>query len=140
MGIVPHGTVSKRGGYPVHGWQVTDVVKETGSGVNDHRKKLEKLLRKPDSWDILVVEHKDRLTRLGFHYIHTLLTQMGKRVEVVNLADNDKEDLVQDSVAVIYSFSARMYGLRRSKRRTERLQACLEQEAADGAKTAVAPS
>lgn len=112
------------------GWQVIDVVKETGSGVNDHRKKLEKLLRKSDSWDILVVEHKDRLTRFGFHYIDTLLIQLGKRVEVVNLADNDKEDLVQDLVAVIYSFSARMYGLRRSKRRTERLLACLEQEAA----------
>ena len=112
------------------GWQVIEVVKETGSGVNDHRKKLEKLLRKSDGWDILVVEHKDRLTRFGFHYIDTLLCQRGKRVEVVNLADNDKEDLVQDLVAVIYSFSARMYGLRRSKRRTERLLACLEQEAA----------
>ncbi|MBN6739311.1 IS607 family transposase [Acidithiobacillus sp. MC6.1] len=124
----------------VQGWQVVDVVKETGSGVNDHRKKLEKLLRTLDSWDILIVEHKDRLTRFGFHYIHTLLSQMGKHVEVVNLADNDKEDLVQDLVAVIYSFSARMYGLRRSKRRTERLLACLEQEATDGAQTAVTPS
>jgi len=57
------------------------------------------------------------------------LSQLGKQVEVVNLADNDKEDLVQDLVAVIYSFSARMYGLRRSKRRTKRLLACLEQEA-----------
>ena len=123
------------------GWQVIDVVKETGSGVNDHRKKLEKLLRKSDSWDILVVEHKDRLTRFGFHYIDTLLIQLGKRVEVVNLADNDKEDLVQDLVAVIYSFSARMYGLRRSKRRTERLLACLEQEAATVAgEPGVAPS
>jgi len=112
------------------GWQVIEVVKETGSGINDHRKKLEKLLRKSDGWDILVVEHKDRLTRFGFHYIDTLLSQLGKRVEVVNLADNDKADLVQDLVAVIYSFSARMYGIRRSKRRTERLLACLEQEAA----------
>ncbi len=110
------------------GWQVVGVVKETGSGVNDHRKKLEKLLQKSNGWDILVVEHKDRLTRFGFHYIYTLLSQMGKRVEVINMADDDKEDLVQDLMAVIYSFSARMYGLRRSKRRTEKLLACLESD------------
>lgn len=123
------------------GWQVIEVVKETGSGVNDHRKKPEKLLQHSKDWDILVVEHKDRLTRFGFHYIDTLLGQLGKRVEVVNLADNDKEDLVQDLVAVIYSFSARMYGLRRSKRRTERLLACLEQEAATvSGKAGVTPS
>ena len=86
-----------------------------------------------------MVEHKDRLTRFGFHYIDTLLGQLGKRVEVVNLADNDKEDLVQDLVAVLYSFSARMYGLRRSKRRTERLLTCLEQKAAPS-QTEGAPS
>lgn len=112
------------------GRQVMEAVKETGSGVNDHRKKLEKLLCNSTEWDILVVEHKDRLTRFGFHYLDTLLGQLGKRIEVVNLADNDRADLMQDLVAVLYSFSARMYGLRHSKRRTERLLAYLEQETA----------
>jgi len=33
---------------------------------------------------VIVVEHKDRLTRFGFRYIETLLEQEGRQVEVVN--------------------------------------------------------
>jgi len=46
------------------GYQVVHIVKEVGSGLNDHRKKLENLL-KLDDYNILIVEHKDRLCRNG---------------------------------------------------------------------------
>ena len=78
---------------------------------------------------MIVVEHKDRLTRFGFCYIETLLEQQGRRVEVVNLADNGREDLLDDLVAIIYSFCARLYGRRRAKRKTE--QIIKELEASD---------
>lgn len=107
------------------GWPVVAVVKEVGSGVNDQRKKLAALLT-DSSWNVLVVEHKDRLTRFGFNYLVTLLPLAGKRIEVVNQAEDNKTDLVQDLVSVIYSFSARMYGQRRAKRRTEQLIHALE--------------
>jgi predicted site-specific integrase-resolvase len=107
------------------GWEVVSVTSEIGSGVNDKRKKLEQLLKQKD-WNILVVEHKDRLTRFGFNYIETLVELSGKRIEVVNVADNDKADLMQDLVAIIYSFSARMYGLRSAKRKTEQIVSTLE--------------
>jgi predicted site-specific integrase-resolvase len=107
------------------GWKVVSITKEVGSGVNDHRKKLAKLLT-AGSWNILVVEHKDRLTRFGFNYLDTILPQMKKRIEVVNQADDQKTDLMQDLVAVIYSFSAQMYGLRRSRHNTEKIVACLK--------------
>lgn len=45
--------------------------------------------------------------------------EQGKTIEVVNCAEEEKEDLIQDFVAVIYSFSAKLYGLRRAKRKTE---------------------
>ena len=106
-------------------WPVVSVTCEIGSGVNDKRKKLESLL-KQDGWNILLVEHKDRLTRFGFNYIQTLVELSGKRIEVVNPADNDKADLMQDLVSIIYSFSARMYGLRRAKRKTEHIISALE--------------
>jgi predicted site-specific integrase-resolvase len=54
----------------------------------------------------------------------------------VNLAENDKEDLVADLVAIVYSFTARLYGQRRAKRKTERIAAELrsdESEAEAGA-------
>lgn len=110
------------------GWKVVRVIKEVGSGVNDHRHKLEKLLTDA-AWNILVVEHKDRLTRFGFHYLETVLPLLGKRIEVVNVAEDGKTDLMQDLVAVIYSFSARMYGLRRSRHNTEKIVACLKSAA-----------
>ena len=35
---------------------------------------------------------------------------------VINEAGDDRADLAQDLVSIIYSFSARLYGQRRSKR------------------------
>ncbi len=52
----------------VKGYQIKHVVKEVGSGVNDARPKLLKLLNQRD-YQILLVEHKDRLTRFGFNFI-----------------------------------------------------------------------
>lgn len=100
------------------GWQVSQVVKEIASGVNDNRPKLIDLLR-DDSITVIVVEHKDRLTRFGFNYIEQLLLTYNRKIEVVNLAEDGKEDLLQDLTSIIYSFCARMYGQRRAKRKTE---------------------
>ena len=106
------------------GYPVAQVVKEIGSGVNDTRPKLLKLLTDP-TVTLIVVEHKDRLTRFGFNYIEQWLTRsvQDRRIEVINLADAErgKEDLVQDFVSIVTSFCARLYGQRRSKRQTQRL-------------------
>ncbi len=107
------------------GWQIHEVIKEVGSGVNDSRPKLLKLLNNPNI-TIIVVEHKDRLTRFGFKYIETLLALQGRRVEVVNLADNGTEDLLSDLTSIIYSFCTRLYGQRQAKRKTEKIVQELE--------------
>jgi putative resolvase len=109
------------------GYRVAAVVKEIGSGVNDTRPKLLKLLTDPTVGQI-VVEHKDRLTRFGFNYIEQLLAMQGRKIEVINLAENGKEDLIQDFVSIVTSFCARLYGQRRSKRKTERMIAELQNE------------
>jgi putative resolvase len=110
------------------GWQVHKVIKEVGSGVNDKRKQFLKILADP-SFTIMVVEHKDRATRFGFNYLDTLLSRQGRRIEVVNLADNGQEDLRHDLVAIIYSFCAGLYGQRRAKRKTEKISAELTKDA-----------
>lgn len=104
----------------VRGYQVALVVKEIASGVNDSRPKLLSLL-KDTSITRLVVEHRDRLTRFGFHYIDVLLSVQGRVIEVVNPAENDKEELLADLASIIYSFCARLYGQRRAKRKTEKV-------------------
>lgn len=109
------------------GYQMAQVVKEIDSGANDSRPKLLALL-KDTAMTRIVVEHRDRLTRFGFHYLQTLLEAQGRQVEVVNLAENDTEDLIADLIALVYSFTARLYGQRRAKRMTERIAAELRGE------------
>lgn len=109
------------------GYQVAQVVKEIASGANDSRPKLLTLL-KDTATTRIVVEHRDRLTHFGFHYLQTLLEAQGRQVEVVNRAENDTEDLIADLVAIVYSFTARLYGQRRAKRKTERIAAELRGE------------
>jgi predicted site-specific integrase-resolvase len=108
-----------------NGYQIVRNVKEIGSGLNDNRKQLETLLQQ-DDYDILLVEHKDRLARFGTHYLDLLLQRLGVKLEIVNLADNGQDELMQDLVAVVTSFAARLYGQRRAARKTERIIAELK--------------
>jgi predicted site-specific integrase-resolvase len=106
------------------------------SGVNDNRPKLLALL-KDTSVTRIVVEHQDRLTRFGFGYLETLLQAQGRAIEVMNTADNETEDVMADLLAIVSSFTARLYGQRRAKRTMERIEALLEaQEDVDAARGA----
>jgi predicted site-specific integrase-resolvase len=102
------------------GYKTTINVKEIGSGLNEDRPKLLKLLNDKDI-DIILVEHKDRLTRFGFKYIEQLMEMQDRKIEVINNVEDDKDDLIQDFVSIITSFCARIYGQRRNKRKTEKL-------------------
>lgn len=103
------------------GYIIQKVVKEVGSGLNDNRKKLNAVLSDKKSFNILIVEHKHRLTRFGANYIDILLSQTDRRLEIVNNVENNKDDLMTDFAAIITSFCARLYGMRRAKRKTEKL-------------------
>src|SRR5215472_9180161 len=107
------------------GYQVAREVTEIASGLNDQRPKLSNLLL-DTSITTLVVEHKDRLTRFGFHYIEQLLSTQGRKLEVV-FPNETTDDLVSDFVSVITSMAARIYGRRQSKRRAEKIKGCIEQ-------------
>ena len=100
------------------GYNIINSYKEIASGMNDNREILNKVFEN-DNWTYLIIENKDRLTRFGFNYIKKLLNKLNKEIIVINETDNDNEDLIKDLVSIIYSFSARMYGLRRRKNKTE---------------------
>ena len=59
------------------GYQISKVVKEVGSGINDNRRKLEKLVT-DKSYNRLVVEHKDRLTRFSLQLPETAIRRAGE--------------------------------------------------------------
>ena len=108
-----------------NGWAVDDIVKEVGSGLNDTRKQLNKLLKDPTVKRI-VVEHRDRLTRFGFHYLEILADIEGFEIIVANKTlDNDKDDLIADFTAIITSFCARLYSKRRQKHKQNQLEKLL---------------
>lgn len=109
------------------GYKVKKVVKEIGSGLNDQRPKLEKLLLDKDI-DVIVIEHKDRLARFGLNYIQKLLSLQGREIEIVNEVEGERDDLMQDFVSIITSFCARLYGKKRTKRMTEKLVKKLEED------------
>jgi putative resolvase len=106
------------------GYQVSKVVTEIASGLNDRRPKLSKLLA-DTSIGTIVVENRERLTRFGSHYIETLLEAQGRHLEMIFSGDTGDE-LVDDFVAVITSMAARIYGRGPRKRRTEQIKHCVE--------------
>jgi predicted site-specific integrase-resolvase len=68
---------------------------------------------------------KDRLSRVGFGWFEVLLAAQGKKVDVANPAQDDTSDLMADFMAIVYSFAARMYGLRSAKRRSNRVKTAM---------------
>jgi len=101
--------------------KINKIYKEIASGVNDKRPLLQKLLESSDS---IIVEHEDRLTRFGLNFIKIMFKLQNRKLIIIN--ENEyKDDIVQDFISIITSFCARIYGNRRSKRKTEEIKALL---------------
>lgn len=90
-------------------------VSEIGSGLNGHRPKILKLLSDP-AVSSIVVEHRDRLARFGSEYIEAALAASGRKLIVIDQSEM-KDDLVQDMIAILTAFCARLYGRRAAKNR-----------------------
>lgn len=87
-----------------------EVVTETGSGMSDKRRKLNRLLADPEVGTI-IVEHRDRLARMNAGLVESALKAQGRRLVVVDDTGLD-DDLVRDMTEVLTSFCARLYGSR----------------------------
>jgi predicted site-specific integrase-resolvase len=64
--------------------------------------------------DTLIITHKDRLARFGVDLLRRILEDYGVRL-IILLEEEDRtpqEELVTDMMALIASFSGRVYGLR----------------------------
>lgn len=105
------------------GYKVKQVIKEFGSGLNDERKQLSKIL-KENKYDKIIVENKDRLTRFGFNWIQLLTNN---RIEVIHEYKEKDEDITKDLISIIHCFSARIYGLRRSNNLKNKIKQDIEE-------------
>jgi putative resolvase len=100
------------------GIRVDEVVSEVGSGMNGRRHKLARLLRDPEVTTI-VVEHRDRLARVGVEHLEAALAATGRRIVVVEQGETT-DDLVRDMVEVLTWMCARLYGRRGARNRAMR--------------------
>ena len=54
-------------------------------------------------------------------YVEVQFDLDGREIVIINGVEDDEQDLMQDFVSIITSFTARLYGKRRSKRKTEKI-------------------
>ena len=93
------------------------ILKEVGSGLNDNRKQIQRLIRMILHHEVsrVFITYKDRLTRFGYHYLETICKECGVELHVMNDNETDKsaqEEMVEDMMALIVSFSGKLYGMR----------------------------
>ncbi len=96
-----------------------EIVSEIGSGLNFKRKRFLWILDRIFTGDIkrLVVAHPDRLVRFGFELVKWLCERNGCELLVLNESQlSPEQELVQDMLSIIHSFSSRLYGLRKYKK------------------------
>ena len=93
------------------------ILKEVGSGLNDKRLQLQKLIGMVCAKEVrtIYVTYKDRLTRFGFHYLETMCLAHDTEIIAVKDKESEKsvqEELVEDMMSLIASFSGKLYGMR----------------------------
>lgn len=101
------------------------ILDEVGSGLNDNRPKLMQLLHMVLNNEVnrIFITYKDRLTRFGFNYIQTMCN--AHNVKIIIVKQNTQllsveQELVQDMMDLIASFSGKLYGMRSKKSKLKR--------------------
>ena len=92
------------------------IVTDVGGGLNFRRKGLVALLERLHRGDKLciVVAHRDRLARFGFELIRWMAEQNGGEIVVLGNTDySPEQELTEDILAILHTFSCRLHGLRR---------------------------
>ncbi len=92
------------------------VFTDVGSGLNATRPGLARLCKQVEAGQVrtVVVSFKDRLTRFGFEYVRRYFASHGASIAVARQAATRtmQDELVEDLIAIVTSFSGRVHGMR----------------------------
>jgi len=104
-----------------NGWSVETTYTDVGSSLNEDRRGLNQLLDDVQDSDYgrILITYEDRFTRFGFSYLERLLDHHGVTITVIE-DETDKtaqEELVDDLIKLVASFSGKLYGMRSNKKR-----------------------
>ncbi len=101
--------------------QETLVLADIGSGLKAGRRHLQRLLKLvcEDKMGEVAMTYEDRLTRFGQEYLETLFACFDVTLTVLELGEEKtpEQELSEDLLALIASFSGRLYGLRSHKQK-----------------------
>lgn len=97
-------------GYPVKYYT------DKGSGLSEKRRGLNSLLNDAEKGliNVVCITQKDRLTRFGYLYLERLLKSYGAEIRVLGETEHKTiyDELLQDFMSLIASFSGKFYRLR----------------------------
>src|SRR5258707_8299376 len=115
--------------------QETLVLADIGSGLKAGRRHLQRLLKLvcEDKVAEVVITYEDRLTRFGQEFLETLFACFDVTLTVLEPGEEKtpEQELTGDLLALIASFSGRLYGMRSHQQQA--LVACATQELAESA-------
>jgi putative resolvase len=99
----------------------TLVLSDIGSGLKASRKQLQRLLKLvcEDKVGEVAITYEDRLTRFGQEYLETLFACFGVTLTVLEPGEEKtpEQELTDDLLALIASFSGRLYAMRSHKQK-----------------------
>ena len=98
---------------------ITETITEIGGGMDFSRKKLMQMVTDIICGEIgtVIIAHKDRLARFGFDLVDNIAKQYGCEIIVVNKEElSPQQEMVEDLMSIIHTFSCRLYGLRKYKK------------------------
>jgi predicted site-specific integrase-resolvase len=98
------------------GYRVVAEYSDVASGLNQKRRGLERMLKAAERGEFkkLLIEYPDRLERFGYAYLERHLKYCGVEIEITSQKEPEEAhtELVRDLLAIVTSFSARLYGAR----------------------------
>lgn len=102
------------------GYAVYKSYSDVGSGLNDKRKGLLKLLKDASlgKFEVVLVNYNDRLARFGLQIIKEYLKSWNVKLEVIHPTVVDTSphaELITDLTSILYSFMGKLYRMRRKK-------------------------
>lgn len=104
-------------------YKVEYIIKDMGSGINDKRKGFMKLCNLVVNQKVnkVVIEHKDRLTRFQYNLIEFFFKSYGVDIELTDKKEyTEQEELVNDMMMLIASFSGHLYSARAKENNKKR--------------------
>ena len=115
-----------------NGYNVTKIYKDIASGLHFDRKEFKMLLNDVINHKIkiVIISHKDRLSRISFDMWKELFNEFNCSIIVINDIEDDDKGIFADIISLLHCFAMKMYSKRR-KRKIEIIKEDLEIEECD---------